>query len=174
MKKILVTGAAGFIGMHFSKFLLEQDNTIVVGIDNLNDYYDPSLKDARLANIKNSKYFKRFNFIKADISDVGAMRDIFNEFYFDGVVHLAAQAGVRHSIENPHLYLQSNIIGFNNILEGMRQQQMSKNMSEEANRPRIVYASSSSIYGATNQSPFKENGVTDKPISLYAATKRSN
>jgi UDP-glucuronate 4-epimerase len=174
VKKILVTGAAGFIGMHFSKFLLEQDGTIVVGVDNLNDYYDPMLKIARLDYLKKSKYSKNFIFIKADIANVDAMRDIFSEFHFDDIVHLAAQAGVRHSIDNPNLYLQSNIIGFNNILEGMRQHQLASKMSSDFKCPRLVYASSSSVYGATNQSPFKENGLTDKPISLYAATKRSN
>jgi len=174
VKKILVTGAAGFIGMHVSNFLLAKGDVEVIGVDNLNDYYDPSLKISRLANLKKSKYPSNFTFIKADISDSSAMKHIFDEFYFDDIIHLAAQAGVRHSIENPLLYLQSNIIGFNNVIEGVRQQQTSNKVKSETYPPRIIYASSSSIYGATNQSCFKENEVSDKPISLYAATKRSN
>lgn len=155
--KILVTGAAGFIGFHVIKKLLEQGAT-VVGIDNLNDYYDVNLKIARLQQLSG------YEFIKLDISDRPAMEKLFAQHKFDRVIHLAAQAGVRYSIENPHAYIQSNIVGFLNILEGCRHH----------NIQHLVYASSSSVYGLNSQLPFSENIAVNHPLSFYGATKRSN
>jgi UDP-glucuronate 4-epimerase len=158
--KILATGAAGFIGAALSKILLERGD-IVVGLDNLNDYYDVNLKHARLALIKNHK---NFIFIEADIANEQSLRDVFDEHEFDVVVNLAAQAGVRYSIENPQAYIQSNLVGFANILE----------MCRHNNVANLVYASSSSVYGANKEYPFNEDHPVNHPVSLYAATKKSN
>jgi UDP-glucuronate 4-epimerase len=158
--KILVTGAAGFIGAALSKTLLERGD-IVVGLDNLNDYYDVNLKHARLALIKNNK---NFIFIEADIDNGQSLKDVFNEHEFDVVVNLAAQAGVRYSIENPQAYIQSNLVGFANILEVCRHNNIAN----------LVYASSSSVYGANKEYPFIEDHPVNHPVSLYAATKKSN
>lgn len=158
--KILVTGAAGFIGYHLSEKLLARGD-IVVGLDNLNDYYDVNLKKARLDQLKQKN---NFHFEFADLSDRKKIESIFKEHQFDKVVNLAAQAGVRYSIENPHAYIDSNIQGFLNILEGCRHQ----------NIKHLVYASSSSVYGAHTNQPFSENDHVDHPMALYAATKKSN
>jgi UDP-glucuronate 4-epimerase len=157
---ILVTGAAGFIGAALAKFLLERGDS-VVGIDNLNDYYDVNLKLSRLAEIEG---FEGFTFLKLDISNREAIKDLFENNEFDVVVNLAAQAGVRYSIENPAAYIDSNLVGFANILEGCRQQKVAN----------LVYASSSSVYGANKEYPFSENHPVNHPVSLYAATKKSN
>lgn len=159
-KKILVTGSAGFIGCFLAKRLLELD-CVVLGIDNLNDYYDASLKHARLKLLES---YKQFRFVKADISDKDRMMELFEEFKPDMVAHLAAQAGVRYSIENPDAYVKSNIVGFFNILEACRR----------FKPEHLVYASSSSVYGNNQKVPFAETDFVDKPISLYAATKKSN
>ncbi len=160
MKKILVTGAAGFIGYHLSKKLLEAGRT-VVGLDNLNDYYDPNLKKARLAQLNN---FSEFTHVNADISDRVAMPEMFAEHKFDAVVNLAAQAGVRYSLINPHSYVDTNLVGFVNILEGCRHN----------NVKHLVYASSSSVYGANTNMPFSVHNNVDHPVSLYAASKKAN
>jgi UDP-glucuronate 4-epimerase len=159
-KTYLVTGAAGFIGYFLSKRLLEQ-GCKVIGIDNINDYYGVNLKYARLELLKP---FKKFTFIKGDISDKAMVIKAFEEYKPDIVVNLAAQAGVRYSIENPDVYIQSNIIGFFNILEACRYNPVEH----------LVYASSSSVYGANKKVPFEETDFVDNPVSLYAATKKSN
>ncbi len=158
--KILVTGCAGFIGMHTAeKFLAQGDE--VIGIDNLNHYYDPSLKAARLALLSAQKNFR---FKHVDIADRESMALFFQEEQPQRVVHLAAQAGVRYSLENPHAYIESNIQGFMNILEGCRQYMVEH----------LVYASSSTVYGSNTTYPFVETQPVDHPMSLYAATKRAN
>ena len=157
---ILVTGAAGFIGAFLAKRFLE-DGKKVVGVDNLNDYYDVRLKEARLGML--SRY-EGFTFIKADIADAEAMERLFTEHSFELVVNLAAQAGVRYSIENPRAYIDSNINGFFNILEACRRHPVGH----------LVYASSSSVYGANKKIPFSTEDMVDNPVSLYAATKKSN
>lgn len=159
--KILVTGAAGFIGAFLTKRLLETTQDEIIGLDNMNDYYDVSLKEARLEMLKK---FGKFLFIKGDISDKSFIDKLFNEYKFDVVVNLAAQAGVRYSIDHPDVYIQSNIIGFYNILEACR------------NHPvkHLVYASSSSVYGGNTKVPFSTEDKVDNPVSLYAATKKSN
>ncbi|MFJ6274970.1 GDP-mannose 4,6-dehydratase [Bacillus thuringiensis] len=159
-KKYLVTGAAGFVGYFLSKRLLEQ-GCQVIGIDNINDYYDVNLKYARLEQIKRHD---KFTFIKGDISDKDMITRIFEEYKPNIVVNLAAQAGVRYSIENPDVYIQSNIIGFYNILEACRHYPVDH----------LVYASSSSVYGANKKVPFEETDFVDNPVSLYASTKKSN
>lgn len=159
-KTYLVTGAAGFIGFYLSLSLLEA-GCKVIGIDNLNDYYDINLKKARLERLNP---FGEFTFIKGDISDKTMILNIFELYKPNIVVHLAAQAGVRYSIENPDVYIQSNIVGFFNILEACR------NYSVE----HLVYASSSSVYGSNKKVPFEESDFVDNPVSLYAATKKSN
>ncbi|MEL0612512.1 NAD-dependent epimerase [Marinomonas arenicola] len=165
--KVLVTGAAGFIGHGLIKPLLARGDD-VVGIDNLNDYYDPALKIARLddlARFKDSHQAQdRFRFIKMDLADRDAMATLFEDEQFDVVVNLAAQAGVRYSIENPQAYIDSNLVGFANILEGCRQTKVKH----------LVYASSSSVYGMNKKQPFSTEDRVDYPISLYAATKKSN
>lgn len=158
--KVLVTGAAGFIGMHVSQILLARGDQ-VVGLDNLNDYYDPQLKHNRLARLQGQPGFE---FVKLDVADREGMAALFANGGFDKVVHLAAQAGVRYSLQNPHAYIESNIMGFTNILEGCRHQQVKH----------LVYASSSSVYGGNTQMPFSEHHSVDHPVSLYAATKKAN
>jgi UDP-glucuronate 4-epimerase len=160
MKKILITGIAGFIGFHLGKKLLE-DNWQVVGIDNVNDYYDVQLKIDRLKQFEGKKQFK---FYKIDISDRDGMAEIFRQESFDCVVNLAAQAGVRYSLKNPYSYIDSNILGFTNILEGCRHNQVEH----------LVFASSSSVYGANTHMPFSVHQNVDHPMSLYAATKKAN
>lgn len=160
MSKILVTGAAGFIGFHLAKRLLERGDEIV-GVDNMNDYYTPKLKEARLAQIVNHPSFK---FIKGDIADRELMPRLFEDEKFDKVVNLAAQAGVRYSIENPFAYVDSNLVGFANILECCRHN----------GTKHLVYASSSSVYGGNKKVPFSEEDKVDNPVSLYAATKKAN
>ena len=167
MKKVLITGSAGFIGYHLTKALLIE-NYEVTGIDNLNNYYDPSLKKARLEEI--NKYIdieninpNNYKFIKLDLLDDNGLTDIFKNG-FDIVINLAAQAGVRYSIENPKKYVDSNLEGFVNILECCRHSSIDH----------LIFASSSSVYGMNSKQPFSENDTTDNPISLYAATKKSN
>lgn len=157
---ILITGVAGFIGSTLAKRLLERGDK-VVGIDNLNSYYDVSLKKARIAPILNNP---DFTFIELDVSDRAGMSELFKKYNFDAVKHLAAQAGVRYSIENPYAYIDSNLVGFGNILEGCRQ----------SNVGHLIFASSSSVYGANTKLPFSEHDNVDHPVSLYAATKKSN
>jgi UDP-glucuronate 4-epimerase len=157
---MLVTGAAGFIGFHTARMLLERGDE-VVGLDNLNDYYDPGLKRARLEILLR---YPSFRFEKIDVSDRPAMQEIFVRESFQRVIHLAAQAGVRHSIENPHIYVQSNVTGFLHILEGCRRHGVEH----------LVYASTSSVYGANTRMPFTETQGVDHPLTLYAATKRAN
>ncbi len=160
MKKILVTGAAGFIGYHLIKELLKE-NYEVIGIDNLNEYYDVNLKLDRIKQFADEKEFK---FFKVDLVDNTKINQLFEKEKFDFVINLAAQAGVRYSIENPRAYINSNIIGFLNILEAC------KNYTIE----HLIYASSSSVYGANVVQPFSENHNVDHPVSLYAASKKSN
>jgi UDP-glucuronate 4-epimerase len=160
MRKILVTGAAGFIGFHLSRRLLGQGEA-VVGLDNLNPYYNVALKEARL---KLLQQHERFEFVRADLSDRKAMETLFEQERPEIVVNLAAQAGVRYSLQNPHAYVESNLLGFINILEGCRHQQVKH----------LVYASSSSVYGANTQLPFSVHDNVDHPLSLYAATKKAN
>ncbi|MBS0447000.1 MAG: NAD-dependent epimerase [Proteobacteria bacterium] len=158
--KILVTGAAGFIGMTTSLKLLERGDE-VVGIDNLNDYYDVTLKEARLRRLEPHA---RFRFVKLDVADRAGMAELFAAEKFDRVIHLAAQAGVRYSLKNPHAYVDSNLVGFMNILEGCRHGKVQH----------LAYASSSSVYGGNTRMPFSEHDSVDHPVSLYAATKKAN
>ena len=160
MRKILVTGAAGFIGFHLAQRFLDAGDT-VVGIDNLNDYYDVNLKKSRLARLENHR---RFRFIRMDLVDREGIAALFKKEAFELVVHLAAQAGVRYSIINPYAYIDSNLVGFINILEGCRQQKVQH----------LVFASSSSVYGANTLMPFSVHHNVDHPLSLYAATKKAN
>jgi len=158
--KILVTGTAGFIGFHLSKRLLEEGHT-VVGLDNLNDYYDVQLKKDRLSQLES---FNNFTFVLLDLADRQRMERLFSEHQFDRVVNLAAQAGVRYSLENPHAYVDSNVSGFLNILEGCRYSKV----------PHLIFASSSSVYGLNTRMPFSVHHNVDHPISIYGATKKSN
>ena len=158
--KILVTGAAGFIGAALSHRLLDRGDE-VVGIDNLNDYYDVSLKEARLARLAERG---GFIFVRLDVADREGMERLFREHRFDAVMHLAAQAGVRYSLENPHAYVDANLVGFANVLEGCRHGEVGH----------LVFASSSSVYGANTRLPFSEHDNVDHPVSLYAATKKAN
>ena len=158
--KILVTGAAGFIGFHTSKKLLERGDT-VVGLDNFNDYYDVRLKESRAKVLAD---FDRFEMARIDLADRDAMEALFAKEQFDKVINLAAQAGVRYSIENPHSYIDSNIVGFLNILEGCRHH----------NVQHLTYASSSSVYGANTTMPFSVHQNVDHPLALYGATKKAN
>jgi len=158
--RVLVTGCAGFIGFHLSKKLIELGYE-VLGLDNLNQFYDEGLKQARL-NILRS--LSAFTFIKGDIADLQFIQELFQREEFGPVVHLAAQAGVRYSLENPYLYVTSNLAGFVNLMEA----------AYKRNLPHFVYASSSSVYGANQKTPFSENDNVDSPVSLYAATKKSN
>lgn len=157
---VLVTGAAGFIGFHLCKYLLERGEK-VTGIDNLSDYYDVSLKQARLAQLETQK---NFQFCKLDVADRSAIAQLFAEFQPDRVVHLAAQAGVRYSLKNPQAYVDSNLVGFVNILEGCR----------HCNVKHLVFASSSSVYGANTKMPFSPHDNVNHPVSLYGATKKAN
>ena len=160
--KILVTGAAGFIGAAVSQYLINRGDD-VVGIDNINDYYDVALKHARLEQVQNSAAGERFTFIKMGVEDRPEMAALFEDQKFDKVVHLAAQAGVRYSIENPNAYVDANLVGFMNILEGCRHNKVGH----------LVYASSSSVYGANETMPFSEQHNVDHQVSLYAASKKS-
>jgi len=157
---ILVTGAAGFIGFHVARRLLENGRQ-VVGLDNLNAYYDPKLKDARLVELAK---FAGFRFAKLDLSDRAGMAALFAEHRFPSVVHLAAQAGVRHSLVDPHAYVDSNLVGFTNILEGCRHNDCRH----------LLFASSSSVYGSNTKMPFSVHENVDHPLSLYGATKKAN
>mgnify|MGYP003291700656 CR=1 FL=1 len=162
MKCILVTGAAGFIGASIcEKLAIENADNLIVGIDNLNSYYEISLKKYRLNKLKK---FENFVFVKTDISDKNNLLNIFKQYRFEYVINLAAQAGVRYSIENPDIYITSNVIGFYNILEACKVH----------NVKHLVYASSSSVYGGNKKIPFSISDNVDKPVSLYAATKKSN
>lgn len=158
--RVLITGGAGFIGYHLSRRLLEQGAT-VLGVDNLNDYYTPQLKEMRLAQLQP---YKNYGFKKLDIADKAALQEEFKAFKPDIVINLAAQAGVRYSIENPDAYIQSNIVGFYNLLECCRHCPVKH----------LVYASSSSVYGANKKAPFSTEDKVDHPVSLYAATKKSD
>ena len=158
--RVLVTGAAGFIGFHTARALLARGDE-VVGLDNLNPYYDPKLKTDRLAILDPHP---NFHFRELDIADRGATQRLFDGEGFQRIVHLAAQAGVRHSIENPHVYVQGNVTGFLHMLEGCRQQKVEH----------LVYASTSSVYGANTRMPFSERQNVDHPLTLYAATKKAN
>jgi len=157
---LLVTGAAGFIGFHTARLLLERGEEIV-GLDDLNAYYDPALKEARLSILRRSPGFR---FVKLDVADRAAMEELFARERFRRVVHLAAQAGVRYSLVNPHVYVQSNVTGFLHVLEGCRHHGVEH----------LVYASTSSVYGANTRMPFSETQNVDHPLTLYAATKKAN
>lgn len=159
--KYLVTGASGFIGFYLCKELLEDSNNLVVGIDNMNDYYDVSLKENRLKILKE---YPNFTFYKVDISDKRKLLKIFEKGKFDVVINLAAQAGVRYSIDHPDCYINSNVLGFYNILEACRKYPVKK----------LLFASSSSVYGNNKKIPYKTTDMVDTPVSLYAATKKSN
>ena len=159
MKKILITGSAGFIGYNLSKYLLKQNN-IIIGIDNMNTYYDVSLKENRLKQIND----KNFIFYKLNLEDREELYSVFEDEKPEIVINLAAQAGVRYSLENPHAYIDSNIVGFMNVLEACRHN----------NVKHLIYASSSSVYGANTSLPFSTSDNIDHPLSLYAATKKSN
>ena len=159
-EKVLVTGAAGFIGFHLSKRLLEE-GCQVVGLDIINDYYDPAIKEARLELLKP---YEKFKFVKIDLADKPAMDELFAQEKFDVVVNLAAQAGVRYSLVNPQSYVDSNLVGFVNILEGCRHNDVKH----------LVFASSSSVYGSNTKMPFSVHDNVDHPVSLYAASKKSN
>ncbi len=160
MEKVLITGNSGFIGMHLSESLLKEGNQ-VYGVDNMNDYYDVNLKKARLNRLSG---YSNFSFSKVDISDLDTLDKIFKKFGPNKVVNLAAQAGVRYSIENPHAYIQSNVSGFMNILELCKKYEVDG----------LIYASSSSVYGGNEKIPFSEIDNVNKPISIYAASKKAN
>ena len=161
MKKILVTGAAGFIGAHLSKKLIS-NGIEVVGLDNINDYYDPRLKVDRMADLTSGS--DMFTHVNIELSDRASVKNLFEQHQFEAVVNLAAQAGVRYSLINPHSYVDTNIVGFVNILEGCR----------HSGVKHFVYASSSSVYGANTKMPFSVHDNVDHPVSLYAASKKSN
>ena len=158
--KILVTGTAGFIGSHLAHRLLDRGDE-VIGVDNVNDYYDVNLKEARLKRLTDKAGFTE---VRQDVADRAAMEALFAEHKPERVVHLAAQAGVRYSIENPHAYVDANLVGFMNILEGCRHNKVKH----------LVYASSSSVYGANETMPFSVHDNVDHPLSLYAASKKAN
>ncbi|MEZ0232422.1 MAG: NAD-dependent epimerase [Methylophilaceae bacterium] len=163
--QILVTGNAGFIGFHTAKMLLERGDS-VVGFDNVNDYYDPELKEARLRVLGETarRTGSKYHFIRENLASREAVERCFKTYEFDRVIHLAAQAGVRYSLENPHAYVESNIVGFTNIIEACRY----------AKTPHLTYASTSSVYGANTKMPFSEHDGVDHPLQFYAATKRAN
>ena len=160
MSRVLVTGCAGFVGFHVSQRLLQMGHQ-VLGVDNLNPFYNEGLKEARLNILRETSGFQ---FAQGNIADLAWVQDLFRNQEFGPVIHLAAQAGVRYSLENPHLYVQSNLVGFVNLLEGARGKKT----------PHFVFASSSSVYGANKKIPFSEKDNVDHPVSLYAATKKSN
>src|SRR5690606_3851095 len=160
MARVLVTGVAGFIGFHLTRRLLDRGDE-VIGVDNVNDYYDVRLKRDRLAQLSGQE---RFRFEELDVADRAAMSRLFADVAAPTVIHLAAQAGVRYSLTNPHAYVDSNLVGFVNILEGCR----------HSGCRHLVYASSSSVYGANTQMPFSVHDNVDHPVSLYAATKKAN
>ena len=159
MPKILITGSAGFIGSHLSKRLLAEGHQ-VIGIDNINDYYDPQLKEDRLSQLN----YENFTFVKTELEDLDTINNTFEQYKPEIVINLAAQAGVRYSLENPHAYVNSNVVGFTNILEACRHYKVEH----------LIYASSSSVYGANESKPFSTSDNIDHPLSLYAATKKSN
>lgn len=159
--KILITGAAGFIGSNLAKQLLQSTDNTIIGFDNINDYYDVTLKESRLQELNQ---FSKFTFIKGDLSDKKTIDVIFDQYHPEIVVNLAAQAGVRHSIDHPEVYINSNLVGFFNILEACRHHPVKH----------LVYASSSSIYGSNKKVPYSTEDQVDNPVSLYAATKKSN
>lgn len=161
MKTILLTGSSGFIGSFLAKRLLEDNNNFIIGLDNMNDYYDVSLKEHRLNSLTR---YSNFTFVKGDLADKVLIDSLFDKYHFDIVINLAAQAGVRYSITNPDAYINSNIIGFYNILEACRHHPVEH----------LVYASSSSVYGGNKKVPFSTDDKVDNPVSLYAATKKSN
>ena len=158
---LLVTGCSGFIGFHLTKKLLEKKNNIIYGIDNLNSYYDLKLKKDRLKILKN---YKNFKFSKEDITNKKSLKKIFQKYKFKIVINLAAQAGVRYSIDNPNTYFSSNVVGFYNILD----------LCQKFKINHLLYASTSSVYGSANSFPLNENMNTDKPLSFYSATKKTN
>lgn len=160
MDRVLVTGCAGFIGFHLSKRLLDS-GIQVVGLDNLNQFYDEGLKAGRLGILNT---LPGFTFVKGDISDLLCVNELFENEHFGPVIHLAAQAGVRYSLENPHIYVKSNLVGFVNLMEAAYRRRV----------PHFVYASSSSVYGSNMKTPFSESDNVDSPVSLYAASKKSN
>ena len=164
IRNVLVTGAAGFIGAFLVKKLLEETGDVIVGLDNVNSYYDPGIKEARLAMLREADADGRFTFVRGDLTDAALLERLFSEHGFDVVVNLAAQAGVRYSIENPRAYVESNLVGFFNVLECCRHHPVKH----------LVYASSSSVYGGNEKVPFSETDNVDSPVSLYAATKKSN
>ena len=166
-KTVFVTGAAGFIGSNLCKRLLKDFDVKVVGIDNMNDYYDVKIKEYRLNELTQ---YDKFIFIKGSISDKNLLHSLFEEYHFDIVVNLAAQAGVRYSITNPDAYIESNLIGFYNILEECRHSYDNGNQGVQ----HLVYASSSSVYGSNKKVPYSTDDKVDNPVSLYAATKKSN
>lgn len=162
LKNIFITGVAGFIGSNLAKRILEEDTSVqVIGLDNMNDYYDVKIKEYQLAELEK---FSNFKFIKGNLADKGCIENIFKEYQPQIVVNLAAQAGVRYSITNPDAYIESNLIGFYNILEGCRHYPVEH----------LVYASSSSVYGSNKKVPYSTDDKVDNPVSLYAATKKSN
>jgi UDP-glucuronate 4-epimerase len=157
--RVLVTGSAGFIGFHVARRLIERGDD-VVGLDVVNDYYDPSLKEARLARLAEAagRQGGKYSFIRANLADSDAVRACFADHSFDRVIHLAAQAGIRYSLENPHSYVESNLVGFTNVLEACR----------HARVPHLTYASTSSVYGANTRMPFSEHDPADHPLQFYA------
>ena len=162
MKTVFITGASGFIGANLAKRILtEEPDTMVIGLDNMNDYYDVRIKEARLEELQQ---FKRYTFIKGNLADKVLINNIFEQYHPDIVVNLGAQAGVRYSITNPDAYIESNMIGFYNILEACRHYPVGH----------LVYASSSSVYGSNKKVPYSTDDKVDNPVSLYAATKKSN
>lgn len=163
--KVLVTGAAGFIGYHVARRLIERGDS-VVGFDVVNAYYDPALKESRLAQLDmlGNTQGADYSFVRADLADCAAVDAVFADHRFDRIIHLAAQAGVRYSLEDPHSYVQSNIVGFTNILEACRHNSVAH----------LTYASTSSVYGANTKMPFSEHHGVDHPLQFYAATKRAN
>ena len=179
MKTILVTGSAGFIGSNLVlRLFKEMSEGTIVGLDNLNDYYDPTLKDYRLSEIEKAKPAGiEYEFVKGDLADKALIDGLFEKYHFDVVVNLAAQAGVRYSITNPDAYIQSNMIGFYNILEACRSLSPGPSPSRKGSYrgvEHLVYASSSSVYGGNKKVPFSTDDRVDNPVSLYAATKKSN
>lgn len=164
MNTVLVTGAAGFIGSYLCRRLLTESDATIVGLDNMNSYYDVGIKKDRLSMLKEADEHSRFTFIEGDIADADQLENIFSKYSFDCVINLAAQAGVRYSIDNPQAYVDSNLIGFFNILEACRHHPVKH----------LVYASSSSVYGSNKKVPYSVEDRVDNPVSLYAATKKSN